>query len=178
MDRKVLHSIVIFCLIPFLLISGRVNAENQDITFEEKYAQVGFKTLEESIKEFQNHFKKDVALPKSTPSIQFTHKFGRFYEDKEYKTNDFLEIQYVNENISENNYKIDIRSLKNKLTFEGKTNQKKYKLEDGTNAIYFEDSLFNCLVFEKNNWQYIIGIDKRVSDKITPKDLIKIANSV
>ncbi|WP_203363317.1 carbon monoxide dehydrogenase [Bacillus sp. REN10] len=180
MNRKILYSIAIFFIIPFLLSAGKVNAENRDINFtlEEKYTQVGFKTLEESINEFQNHFKKDVALPKTTPSITFTHKFGRFYKDREYKTNDFLEIKYVNEHISENNYKLDIRPLKNKLIFKGKGNQRKYKLEDDTNAIYFDDSLFNCLVFEKNNWQYIIGIDKRVSDKVTEKDLIKIANSV
>lgn len=156
------------------------DAETQNIqpSFEEKYAQIGYKTVKESMKDFQNYFKKDVALPKITPSISFTHKFGRFYEDKEYNINDFLEIVYVNENKKENNYKIDIRPQKNKLVFKGKGNQKDYKLKDGSNAIYFEDQLYNCLVFEKNNWQYIIGIDKRVSNKINSKVLIKIANSV
>jgi len=35
----------------------------------------------------------------------------------------------------------------------------------------------NFLVFEKDNLQYMLGIDKEVSNKVTPEILVKIANS-
>ena len=38
--------------------------------------------------------------------------------------------------------------------------------------------IMNFLVFEKDNWQYMIGIDKKVSNKVTPEILIDIANSI
>ena len=178
MNKKYFLSIGLLSIIFFFLNVGNFTMANQsDQNLGEKYKQVGYKSIEESIKEFENHFKKNVTLPKRTPPISFTHHFGRFYEDKQYKINDFLEIKYVNEYASENNFKIDIRPSKNKLTFNN-TKQKQYTLENGTNAVYFEDTLFNCLVFEINDWQYIIGIDKRLSESITPNSLIKIANSI
>ncbi len=37
---------------------------------------------------------------------------------------------------------------------------------------------FCALVSERDNWKYILGIDKRVSDKVTPEVLVEIANSI
>lgn len=37
---------------------------------------------------------------------------------------------------------------------------------------------FNVLVFERDGWQYMLSIDKRVSDKVTPETLLDIANSI
>lgn len=172
--------ISIICIVNFLSANEDVyaNPQNPPPSFEEKYTQIGYKSVEESVKEFESFFKEDVNLPKITPSISFTHKYGRFYEDKKYDTNDFLEIQFVNKESSENNYKIDIRPLENKLTFKGKSNQEEYTLQNGTKAIYFEDQLFNFLVFEKNNLQYMLGINKKVSNKVTPDNLVQIANSI
>ncbi|MBK3497202.1 hypothetical protein JFL43_20700 [Viridibacillus sp. YIM B01967] len=103
--------------------------------------------MKESVKEFKNHFKCNVKLPKIMPSTSFIHEFGRFYEDKNYNKNDSLEIMFVNKDLSESIYKIDIHSLKNKLGFNGK----EYTLQDGSKATYFEQQLFNFFVFEKNN---------------------------
>ncbi|MBO0602229.1 carbon monoxide dehydrogenase [Sporosarcina sp. E16_3] len=175
--------------VPFLLgllsilicgfIYGTVNANPNDTppSIEEMYAEVGYKSVKEAVKEFENHFKKDVKLPKINPSIPFTHQFGRFYEDKEYNINDSLEIKFVNEKAVENHYKINIRPLKNKLIFKDKGNQEAYTLKNGQKAIYVEHQLFNFFVFENGNWQYMLGIDKRVS-KVTPDTLFEIANSI
>jgi len=116
-------------------------------------------------------------LPKIKPSIPFSHQFGRFYEDKEYNINDLLEIKFVNEKAEENNYKIDIRPLENKIIFKDRGNQKAYTLKNGQKAIFFEHQLFNFFVFENGNWQYMLGVDKRVS-KVTPDTLVEIANSI
>ncbi|WP_225986006.1 carbon monoxide dehydrogenase [Psychrobacillus glaciei] len=137
---------------------------------------IGYISVKDAVREFENHFKKDVTLPKIKPAILFTNQFGRFYEDREYNINDLLKIKFVNEKAVENNYKIDIRPLKNKIIFKDRENQKAYTLKNGEKAIYFEHQLFNFLVFENNNWQYMFGIDKRLS-KVTP-GLVEIANSI
>lgn len=83
----------------------------------------------------------------------------------------------MNEKATENHYKIDIRPLKNKITFKDRGNQKAYTLKNGQQAIYIEHQLFNFFVFENGNWQYMLGIDKRVS-KVTADTLVEIANSI
>ncbi|WP_251401586.1 hypothetical protein [Ureibacillus chungkukjangi] len=37
---------------------------------------------------------------------------------------------------------------------------------------------FNHLVFERGSWQYMLSVDKGVSDKVTPEILVQIANSI
>ena len=182
MLKKVYYMISIISVI--ILFSSNegvyANQKNTPPTIEETFTEAGFKSVEESVKEFENHFKCDVKLPKFMPSISFTHKFGSFYEDKEYNMNHSLYIRYVNKDVRENIYKIDIRPLKNKLHFKNKLklNGKEYSLQDGSKAIYFEDHLFNYLVFEKNNLQYLIGIYREVSNVEMPETLLRIANSV
>jgi|SRR5579875_627845 len=178
MLRKYLISIS--SVIIFLLTNEMVyaNQKNTSPTIEEKFTEVGYTSVEEAIKEFENHFKQDVKLPKIKPSISFTHEFGRFYEDKEYDMNNFLSIHYINEKSPENNYKVDIRPLKNKVDFKNKGNQQVYTLQNGQKAIYLKEQNMNFLVFEKGNWQYMLGIDKKVSNKVTPDILVQIANSI
>ncbi|MGB3261020.1 carbon monoxide dehydrogenase [Paenisporosarcina sp.] len=177
---------VIFLLLLFSLSTALfttrerpTKANLNDTSLAEDYAQFGYISVEEAVKEFENHFKQDVKLPKIKPSIPFTHQFGRFHEDKEYDINDLLEIKFVNEKAEENIYKIDIRPLENKITIKDRSNQKVYTLKNGQKAIYFEHQLFNFFVFEIGNWQYMLGIDKRVS-KVTPEPdtLVEIANSI
>jgi hypothetical protein len=155
----------------------KANPNDKPPSLEEGYAQVGYISVEEAVKEFENHFKQDVKLPKIKPFIPFTHQFGRFYEDKENNINDLLEIKFVNEKTDENNYKIDIRPLDNKIIIKDRDNQKAYTLKNGQKAIYFEHQLFNFFVFENGNWQYMLGMDKRIS-KVTPDKLVEIANSI
>lgn len=116
-------------------------------------------------------------LPLRQPPVAFTHQFGRF-SNLEGNIYDPFEVKYINDEMPENHYKIDIRPLKNKLVFKDRGNQKVYILQNGQKAIYMVYLLFNFFVFEKNNWQYMLGIDKRLSNKVTPEMLVEIANSI
>lgn len=53
-----------------------------------------------------------------------------------------------------------------------------YTLQNGQKAIYMDKKIMNFLVFEKDNWQYMLRIDKKVSNKVTPEVLVDIANSI
>lgn len=60
-----------------------------------------------------------------------------------------------------------------------------YNLENGEKAVYAttptlgdRPPAFNVLRFEKDGWQYIFSIDKRVEDKVTADVLVEIANSI
>lgn len=180
MRRRIYYLFSIICFIISLSANALVSANPIDRppTLEQSYIQLGYKSVEEAIKEFENHFELDVKLPSIEPSIPFSHQFGRFCEDNEYDVNDTLEIDFMDEKSPENHYKIDIRPLKNKITLKPRPNQKVYTLQDGKKALYLEERIFNALFFDKGNWQYIISIDKRVSDKVTPEVLVEIANSI
>lgn len=114
-------------------------------SFEKKFSEVGYKSVEEAVKEFEVYCKCNVALPKTTPSISFTHTFGRFNEDKKFNANTHLGIMFVNKDLSDNIYKIDIRTSTNKLSFQGK----EYTLQDGNTVIYFESHIFNFFCLKK-----------------------------
>lgn len=154
------------------------NSDDKPPSYEEMYTQFGYKSIDEAVKEFENHFKNDVNLPLRLPPISFTHQFGRFYEDKQFNTNDFLEIEYISEKSPGHHFYISVRPLKNKITFKNRGDLKVYTLGNGQKAIYKVDRLFHFLFFETDHWQYTFGFDKRVSSEITPKELIKIANSI
>lgn len=65
------------------------------------------------------------------------------------------------------------------MVFKNKGTQQVHTLQNGQKAIYYMDGqLFSFLVFEKDNWQYMLGIDKKVSNKVTPEVLVDIANSI
>lgn len=170
-----LFSSVLFCGIN----NGTVYANLNDMSppLEEMYTQIGYKTVEEAVIEFENHFKKDVKLPFLVPSIPFTHYFGRF-NDLKTAINNSLDIEFINEKSPENHYKIDIRPVKHKIAINDKSVLKVFKLRNGNDAKYIEISGFNVLVFEIDNRQYMISIDKRVSNTVTPEMLVEIANSI
>ncbi|WP_155591245.1 carbon monoxide dehydrogenase [Lysinibacillus cavernae] len=183
LDKRIPLLMVLFSLLICVWCFGTVkNANSSDTppSFEEKYTEAGYKSVKAAVKEFKNQCKCDVKLPEKLPSISFTHQYGRFFEDKNYNVNDSLEIRFVNKDLSNNIYKIDIRPLKNKLDFADKLNLngKEYALQDGAKAIYFEHQLFNFFVFEKNNLQYMLGIYNKVANKVTPETFVLIANSI
>ena len=180
LNKSVSFLLFLFSILILETNTGTVYANPNDTppSLEEKFAEVGYKSVEEEVKEFENHFKRDVNLPQIKPSIDFSHQFGRFYEDKKYDINDFLSIHFVNEKSPENNYKVDIRPSKNKVVFKNKDTQQVYTLQNGQKAIYTNEQVMNFLVFEKDNWQYMLGIDKKVSNIVTPEVLVDIANSI
>lgn len=52
------------------------------------------------------------------------------------------------------------------------------KLEDGSEAVYLIKENFSLMIFEKNNFQYTLMLDRIQSKIVTNKDLIQIANSI
>ncbi|MFB7155760.1 hypothetical protein [Lysinibacillus sp. NPDC056232] len=90
MNKIIPLLLVVFSIFICGLYYGTVNANPNDTppSFEEGYTEAGYKSVKVAVKEFENHFKSDVKLPKILPSISFTHKFGRFVEDKNYNVND------------------------------------------------------------------------------------------
>ncbi|MBM7694015.1 hypothetical protein JOC77_003459 [Peribacillus deserti] len=161
-------------------VNNAVYANTNDTppSLEEMYTQIGYKSVEEAVKEYENHLKKDLTLPLKMPSLAFTLQVGRFEEDKKYDINDSLDVHFMSDKLPENHFTITVRPLKNKFDFKDRGSQKVFTLNNGEKAIYFEHQIFNFLVFEKDNWQYMFGIDKRVSKKVTPDILVEIANSI
>ncbi|MDX8363423.1 hypothetical protein [Cytobacillus sp. IB215316] len=131
--------------------------------------------MQESI----DHFKRDIVLPVQIPSIEFTHSFGRF-SDLEGVINDGFEIEYRHINKPKNHYMIRVRPVKYGLPIRNEHIKQSFKLIDGSKAIYSTNIArgFNLLIFEKNGWQYILNINKAVSDQVKPEILLEIANSL
>ncbi|GAM12393.1 hypothetical protein [Mesobacillus selenatarsenatis] len=173
MHKKFFH-LFILSIILFWIHSGTANASNdKPRPLEEIYPEIGYKTVEESVKEFEHHFNQDLKLPLRVPPIDFTHHFGRF-NDLEGEINDSLEIELISDMSAEHHYKINVRPAKYKIPLKAKN---VFKLKNGNDAIYTDVSGFNLLVFERDGWQYILSIDKRVSNRVPTDVFVEIANS-
>ena len=104
--------------------------------------------------------------------------FGRFNNYLESEGDESFEVTFINDQNSENHYKIDIRLIKYGIPIREKYVLKTFELNNGNEATYMTISSFNVHVFERENWQYALNIDKRVSDKVTSEILVDIANSI
>lgn len=175
MTRTIYLILLSFCLLFLLTIIASAN--NKPSPYEEIYPEIEYKTVEEALKDFEQHFKQSPQLPLRVPPISFTHHFGRF-NDLEGDTNDSFEVKFISELSSENHYKIDVRPIKYGIPIREKYVLKTFELYNGNEAIYMTISGFNVLVFERENWQYMLNIDKRVLDEVTPEILVEIANSI
>ncbi|PYF01430.1 hypothetical protein [Ureibacillus chungkukjangi] len=149
---------------------------NED-KFDRNFSKLGYKEVDEALAESKQHFKKEIVLPNEIP-ITFTHSFARF-SNPEGDWNDKLEVRYVDEKSGDNDYKVEVRHIDYKLLIREEMIDKELKLNNGIRAIY-STTMFekrNNLVFEMNEWQYILSLDEDVSDK--PSEvLIKVANSI
>lgn len=154
-----------------------LSTEAKEHTIEEFYLELGYKSLEESISDIESHYSQELELPLRLPPLSFTHYFGRF-SDLDGEFNDSLEVEFINERIPENHFKIDVRPKKYRITFKESHKYRELKLKDGTNAKYLTIASSNLLIFEKGYWQYIIGVDKRVSKNVPLKSLVQIANTI
>lgn len=180
MCRKVHY---IFSLIILVVLSFWVNnsvfavKNDRPLTMQECYTLMGYKSVEDAVREFENYYKKPLVLPAREPAIPFTHRYGLFRINKENEMNSTLDIQFLHEKVFGYHYTIEVRPIEHKLVF-NKPGQVTYTLKNGHKALYFENSFaFNFLVFENKDWQFWLGIDKRAADKVTPDELVKIANS-
>ncbi|MCT8137854.1 hypothetical protein H1D32_08860 [Anaerobacillus sp. CMMVII] len=146
--------------------------------FEEAYIEIGYKSVEEALINFEKHFNQRLALPLRVPPIVFTHKFGRF-NDLEGALNDSFEVEYVNENSGKNHYMIKVKHIDHKLKIPSKYVLNDYTLKNGKKAQFIKISTnFKALVFERDCWQYTLSIDSGVSQQVTPEVLVEIANSI
>ena len=175
MTRSISLLLISFCLLFFLTIYA--TAYDKPSPYEEIYPEIGYKTVENALDDFEQHFKQKLKLPLRVPPISFTHHFGRF-NDLDGDINDSFEVSFINDQITENHYKIDVRSINNNIPIREKYVIKTFELKNGIVATYMTISGFNVLVFERDDWQYMLSIDKRVSDKVTPETLLDIANSI
>lgn len=154
-----------------------VTANNEVSPYEETYPEIGYKTVEEALNDLEMHYQKKLKLPLRVPPIAFTHHFGRF-SNLNGDINDSFEVIFISNQLSENHYKINVRPVKYKIPIKDKYVIRTLELKSGEEAIYMTISGFNELVFEKDEWQYMLGIDKRISDPVTPEVLVDIANSI
>ena len=175
MTRFISLSLISFCL--FFCLTIFATANDIQSPYEEIYPEVGYKTVEDALNDFEQHFKQKLKLPLRVPPISFTHHFGRF-NDLDGDINDSFEMTFINDQLSENHYKIDVRPIKNNIPIREKYVIKTFELKNGVVATYMTISGFYMLVFERDDWQYMLSIDKRVSDKVTHETLIDIANSI
>lgn len=175
MHRTISLFLLSFCLLFLLVIIATAN--NKPSPYEDIYPEIGYKSVGEASKDFEQHFKQRLKLPLRVPPISFTHHFGRF-NDLEGDTNDSFEVEFISDLSSENHYKIDVRPIKYGIPLREKYVLKTFELNNGNVATYMTISGFNVLVFESGNWQYMLNIDKRVLDKVTPEILVEIANSI
>ena len=180
LDKSKPLLLVLFGILFCGLYYGTVNAKPNDTpqSFEELFTEVGYKSVADALDDFEHHFNQELKLPTRVPPISFTHYFGRF-SNLDGEINDTLEVKFISDQLPDNHFKIDVRPIQHKITFE-KYKSKIYKLKNGTNAKYIDDLKvgFNLLVFERDNWQYMFSIDADVSDKVTPEILVQIANSI
>lgn len=175
MNRTISLLLISFCLLFFLTIYATAN--DKPSSYEETYPEIGYQTVEGALDDFEQHFKQELNLPLRVPPISFTHHFGRF-NDLDGDINDSFEVIFINEKLSENHYIINVRPIKNKIPIKEKYVIKTFELKNGIVANYMTILDFNVLVFERNDWQYMLNIDKRVSNKVTPETLLAIANSI
>ncbi|WP_239454271.1 hypothetical protein [Bacillus suaedaesalsae] len=170
---------ILLSIMGMLSSSIIVHAESEDTPepFEVIYPEIGYTTIDEAVSEFEKYFKEDVQLPTRIPPIPFTHAFGRYSNLKD-GMNVSLEVKYIHDMKPENHFKIDVRSIKNKIQFRDTLILNTYVLRNGNKAEYISHTHFNLLVFEQNNWQYILSVDKRIAEEINGDVLTSIANSI
>ena len=168
----------VFMLLLNVLIIGLVVKANDANDFQKSFFDIGYKEVNEALKESESYYKRTIPLPVQIPAVAFTHSFGRL-NNYDGENHDELEIEYVNKDIGINHYKINIRPMKHKLEFSERHIDHTVKLSDGSEAIFSTwIQGFQLLVFEKNDWQYILSIDNRISDMVTQEVLVEIANSI
>lgn len=164
---------ILLCM--FLSSFGTETQANSH-TYENIYREIGYQSVTKAVREFENYFSAAVNLPTRLPPGEFTHCFARF-NDSEGNANDNLEVTFVSERFPENHYKIDIRPNISKIKVPANQVLKTVELTEGQNGTFIRVPGFDVLVFERDNLQYILSMDKRMSQKGTDL-LVKIAESL
>lgn len=177
MNKRILIGLALFTsFFPLNFVSAKDSDSPQPL--EVFLPEIGYKTVEVAVKEFEHHYNKEQKLPLRVPPISFTHHFGRF-SDLEGEMNDQLEVVMISDQMPQNHFKIKVRPVEHKMPFE-KYIMNVFKLKNGSEAAYIENPRigFHLLVFERDDWQYVFSIDRDVADQVTAEVLIDIANSI
>jgi hypothetical protein len=171
--------ISVLCIVLTFTFSFVAKADYSSEEFQKTFFEIGYTGIHQALKDSSIHFNRNIELPVELPPIAFTHSFARV-GDIEDKPNDKLEIKYINKDIPQNHYKIFVQPVKYGIDFRDNLFDQKIKLNDGNEALYSTKAVrsFNLLVFEKNGFQYVLSVDKRISNKVTPEILVEIANSI
>jgi hypothetical protein len=156
-----------------VLSAGKNNPQSQ----EDFYRGIGYETVDAALSDFEKHFNLELQLPLRVPPLAFTHILGRF-NDLSGEENDSFEAEYINEKSPDNHYKITVRPVKHKIEFNREKIIKVIELNNGKEAMFIDLEGFNVLVFERNNWQYMLSLNKKVSNVMLPGTLVKLANSI
>lgn len=169
----------VLCIIFIFSISYGAKANYTSEEFQKSFFDIDYKEVYDALQESNEHFKRDIALPVQIPPIDFTHNFGRL-SDLDGDINDGFEIEYRHIKKPQNHYMIWVKPVKLGLPIRKEHIDQTFQLKDGSKAIYSTKIAreFNLLVFEKNGWQYVLNINKAVSDQVKPEILVEIANSV
>jgi hypothetical protein len=147
--------------------------------FQKTYFEIGYKEVHEALKECNEHFMENIGLPIQLPPVPFSHSFGRCNKLGG-EVNHSFEIEYLHMGQPKNHYMIRAHPVKYGLPIRKEHIDQALKLKDRSKAVYATKIVrgFNLLVFERNGFQYVLSVDKRISDKVTSKILMEIANSV
>ncbi|WP_413381916.1 hypothetical protein [Alkalihalobacillus sp. 1P02AB] len=178
MKKSILLIILIFGLLTSVVNQVKAITNEETRPLEEVYPEIGYKTIEESVQEFEQYFNKELKLPLRVPPLNFTHQFGRFTKTVGDK-NGALNMEFINEESPELHYTIDVRPVVHKIRIKDEHIIKLYNLKNGNKATYMDVSeSVKVFVFERDNWQYMLWVDHRVSDIVTPELFVKIADSI
>ncbi|MGN5653114.1 hypothetical protein [Bacillus sp. Brlt_9] len=124
------------------------------------------------VKEYEIKCKEHILTPTKFPF--------EIHEFQGYIYNDYLNLQYYNEDIN-GIFKITVSPVQNKLGFYVHRGAKFYSLKNNIKALYNPhfDSAYE-LLFQKNGFQYTIAIGNKryIKGKYNVKDLIQIAESM
>ncbi|USK32581.1 hypothetical protein LIT25_18545 [Bacillus sp. F19] len=171
--RKIFILTLSLCFISFGLVNA--NGKDEHPPLEKGFFEIGYKTVEKALDECENHFNKNIELPYKMPPIEFTHYFGRC--SKDFGINNNFEIEYLNENLSENHYQVTVRPREHRIKFKQRNIARKIKMDKGSALLLNNPNGVNILVFERDDWQYMLSVDKRVSERVPVEVLVDIANS-
>ncbi|PDY37105.1 hypothetical protein COO17_23880 [Bacillus wiedmannii] len=124
------------------------------------------------VKKYEMKCKEHILTPTKFPF--------EIHEFQGYIYNDYLNLQYYNEDIN-GIFKITVSPVQNKLGFYVHRGAKFYSLKNNIKALYNPhfDSAYE-LIFQKNGFQYTIAIGNKryIQGKYNVKDLIQIAESM
>ncbi|MGG0664987.1 hypothetical protein ABE042_12850 [Viridibacillus arvi] len=94
MNRLIL--IVLMYTLIWGVYNGKVYGTSncQSRTIEESYHEIGYKSVDEALRDFEHHYKQDLQLPLRVPPVVFTHVFARSNNGD--GGSDLFEMEYIN----------------------------------------------------------------------------------